>query len=79
MAVQPGVGQVGGQTFSVLRSIQSLLKQMAEGGIDAAGTVIKELLQNADDAGATELSLFLDERHLPGGLDPAYSDLLVPA
>lgn len=79
MAVQPGVGQVGGQTFSVLRSIQKLLEQMAENGIDTAGTVIKELLQNADDAGATELSVILDERQLPRGLDPNYSELFAPA
>lgn len=79
MGIRPKVGEVGGQTFSVLRSIQSLLNQMAEGGIDTAGTVIKELLQNADDAGATELSVLLDERQLPGGPDERYEALYSPA
>jgi hypothetical protein len=58
----PEIGQKAGQQFPVLKSIQTFLKQMAEGGARPSPTVLKELLQNADDAGATELAIILDER-----------------
>jgi len=35
---------------------------MSEGGARAAATVIKELLQNVDDAGVTDVIVNLDER-----------------
>src|SRR5438445_1589426 len=79
MPVNPGVGSAGGQQYPVLRSIQKFLQQMAEGGARAAPTVIKELLQNADDAGASEVVVLLDERPEPGYLPPDYADLFGPA
>lgn len=62
---RPEIGQKGGQEYPVLKSIQSFLKQMAKGGARPAPTVLKELLQNADDAGATEFAIILDERDIP--------------
>src|SRR3989441_9423539 len=79
MPVNPGVGSAGGQKYPVLRSIEKFLQQMAEGGARAAPTVIKELLQNADDAGASEVVVLLDERPAPGYLAPNYADLFGPA
>ncbi len=78
--VRPDVGSKGGQQYPVLRSIQKFLQQMAEGGARAAPTVIKELLQNADDADATEFAVILDEREPPAQLmQGAYAELLSPA
>jgi len=79
MALKPTVGVAGGQEYPVLRSIQKFLQQMAEGGARAAPTVIKELLQNADDAGAKELVVVLDERPPPAQLPPDFADLFGPA
>lgn len=82
MSLKPELGRRGGQQYPVLRSIQKFLQQMAEGGARAAPTVIKELLQNADDAGATELAVVLDEREPPAELRAQaapYADLLGPA
>ena len=56
------IGQAGGQQFDVARAIRNFLQQMAEGNIDLGAAVIKELLQNADDAEATEVNVVLDER-----------------
>ena len=45
MAIKPGIGQGGGQKYEIVRAIETFLGQMAEGGIDLAAAVIKELLQ----------------------------------
>ena len=63
----------------MLRSIQTFLKQMAEGSARPAPMVLKELLQNADDAGATELSVILDQRNPRDGISPEYAALCQPA
>ena len=60
MLLKPEIGHKGGQEFPIVRSIQTFLGQMAEGGAQPGTAVLKELLQNADDAGATELSVVLD-------------------
>jgi len=63
MPLTPGVGSPGGQRYDVARAIRTFLEQMAGGGgFSFGGAVIKELIQNADDAGATELVVALDER-----------------
>jgi len=79
MAIIPGIGSHGGQQYDIVRAIQTFLGQMAEGGIGVAAAVIKELLQNADDAGATEVSVILDERPPPPDFPSDYRPLLVPA
>lgn len=79
MPANPDIGRPGGQRYSVLRSIQTFLQQMAEGGARTAPTVIKELLQNADDAGASEVGVILDERQVPDHLPENYADLLAPS
>lgn len=79
MSVRPGVGREGGQEYPVLRSIQTFLNQMAEGGARAAPTVLKELLQNADDAGATEMHVLVDERCPSRDLPQEYARLFGPA
>ena len=48
------IGRAGGQQYDVAKAIRSSLQQMAEGNIDFGAAVIKELLQNADDAKATK-------------------------
>ena len=64
MPLTPAVGQPGGQWYDVARAIRTFLEQMAGGGgFSFGGAVIKELIQNADDAGATELVVALDERN----------------
>jgi hypothetical protein len=79
MAVNPGIGESAGQHYDIVRAIQTFLGQMAEGGISVAAAVIKELLQNADDAEATEVSVILDERLPPASLPEDYRPLLSPA
>lgn len=79
MAINPNIGEAGGQEYPVLRSIQTFLRQMAEGSARPAPMVLKELLQNADDAGATEMSVILDERIPHDGLAPDYAALCQPA
>jgi hypothetical protein len=74
----PEIGKAGGQEFSIVRSIRTFLEQMAEGSASPAPTVLKELLQNADDAGATEIEITLDVRAIPKQGTP-YDLLLVPS
>lgn len=74
----PEIGKPGGQEFSIVRSIRTFLEQMAEGSARPAPTVLKELLQNADDAGATEIEITLDVRALPKQGTP-YDLLLEPS
>ena len=50
MPVRPEIGQRGGQVFQVLESIRTTVADMGGGGGRVACTVLKELLQNADDA-----------------------------
>ena len=64
MPLKPAVGSPGGQRYDVARAIRTFLEQMASGGgFSFGGAVIKELIQNADDAGASELVVALDERN----------------
>src|SRR5262245_25130958 len=80
MAIRdPGFGDRGGQHYDIFRAIQNFLGQMAEGGIGIASAVIKELLQNADDAGASEVTVILDERVPPRNFPEEYGPLLGPA
>jgi hypothetical protein len=80
MPLKPSVGEEGGQKYPVLKSIQTFLNQMmAEQGARAASTVIKEILQNADDAGASELAVILDERQPPSRFHDDYTGLVGPA
>ncbi len=74
----PEIGKAGGQEFSIVRSIRTFLEQMAEGSARPAPTVLKELLQNADDAGATEIEITLDTRSLAKQGTP-YDLLLRPS
>lgn len=74
----PEIGKAGGQEFSIVRSIRTFLEQMAEGSARPAPTVLKELLQNADDAGATEIEITLDVRALQKQGTP-YDILLEPS
>jgi hypothetical protein len=81
MPANPAVGRAGGQEYDVARAIRTFLEQMAGGGISFGAAVIKELIQNADDAGASELVLTLDERSpadLPAECN-GYGPLLEPA
>ena len=79
MAVRPNIGEKGGQEYPVLRSIQTFLNQMAEGSTRPAPMVLKELLQNADDAGATEITVILDQRTPRAGLSAEYAALCEPS
>jgi hypothetical protein len=79
MPLKIEIGTAGGQEYPVLRSIQSFLGQMAERGARLAPLVLKELLQNADDAGATEVAVILDERTPRAGLAKEYEVLCEPA
>ena len=64
MPLKPAVGSPGGQRYDVAHAIRTFLEQMAGGGgFSFGGAVIKELIQNADDAGASELVVALDERN----------------
>ena len=82
MPLKPAVGRPGGQRYDVARAIRTFLEQMAGGaGFSFGGAVVKELIQNADDAGASDLVVALDERN-GEGLPPecsAYGPLLQPA
>src|ERR1044072_6950264 len=74
------IGTVGGQHYNIVRAIHTFLAQMGtEIGFRSGPAVIKELIQNADDAGASELSVVLDERISPAGLPPEYDSLAGPA
>lgn len=58
-----------GQKVDLTRRIREVLLNYPEGT-----TVLKELIQNADDAGATKVSLCLDRRS--HGVDSLLSDTL---
>src|SRR5687767_5885899 len=82
MPITPAVGRPSGQTYPVARAIRTFLEQTAGGvGFSFGGAVIKELIQNADDAGASALVVALDERNgddLPPGCQE-FRPLLQPA
>ena len=73
------IGRAGGQQYDVAAAIRSFLQQMAEGNIDLGAAVIKELLQNADDANATEVGVILDERSIPTIDDSRFAPIQVPS
>ena len=75
---KPEIGKPGGQESSIVRFIRTFLGNMAEANERPGATVLKELLQNADDAGATEIEITLDVRPLPKQETP-YDLLLVPS
>lgn len=75
----PGIGERGGQEYPLVKSISGILNGMADGGIEVEAAVIKELLQNADDAEASEVSVILDERVPPRDLPAEYLRLICPA
>lgn len=79
MAIKPVIGQAKGPQYDVAKAINNFLGQMAERGIILGEAVIKELMQNADDAGATEMSILLDDRPAPAGFDDGYKRLALPA
>lgn len=73
------IGKAGGPQYNVARAIKSFLDQMAEKNIILGAAVIKELMQNADDARATEISVILDERVIPEAFEKDFRQLLQPA
>ena len=82
MNFKPDIGTEGGQPFQVLDSIRTTVSEMGGGGGRVACTVLKELLQKADDAEVTEVSILLNERN--GGppelkLCPQFAPLCTPA
>ncbi len=80
MPTRPPIGEQGGQAYDVARAIRNFLRQMAEGRTRLAPAVIKELIQNADDAGADSMDVILDERVPPSGTPhEEYEDLCGPA
>lgn len=80
MIASPPIGSVGGQRYDIARAIRTFLAQMgAEQGFRCGAAVIKELLQNADDADASELRVILDERIPPKDFPEEYKSLLGPA
>lgn len=79
MLLKPDIGKAKGQQYDLPSAIRSFLRQMAEHGTTLASAVIKELIQNADDAGATELSVILDERTPPQDFGEIYHRILLPA
>lgn len=79
MPILPEIGQRGGQEYDVARAIRSFLQQMAEGATRIAPAVMKELIQNADDAGADLVWVVLDERLATNELSGDYSPLCCPA
>ena len=64
------------QTLDLVRQLQLIIRDYPEGP-----TILNELIQNADDAGAERIQFVLDERLLPskGLSDPAFSQLLGPS
>lgn len=79
MTVHPVVGQKGGQEYNVPNAIRNFLGQMMEGETRVAPAVIKELIQNADDAGADSIWVVLDERVSPENISGELSRLYGPA
>lgn len=80
MITGPPIGSVGGQRYDIARAIGTWLRQMsAEQGFRCGPAVIKELIQNADDAGASELRVILDERIAPPEFPAEYKSLVGPA
>src|ERR1041384_898058 len=80
MIESPPIGSGGGQRFNEARAIRTILSQMgAEPGFSCGPAVIKELIQNADDPGASELTIVLDERTAPQGFPQEYQSLIGPA
>lgn len=77
--LKPDIGKARGPEYDVAKAIQSFLGQMAEGGIQLGDAVIKELIQNADDAGATEISVVLDERIAPEGFGNEFKKITAQA
>jgi len=73
------IGEKSGQEYDVAAAIKTFLGQMSEGGIDIAAAIIKELLQNADDAQATTVSVILDERTAPSSLPEKFCPIQSPA
>jgi hypothetical protein len=74
------LGEKSGQEYDVAAGIKTFLGQMSEGGIDIAAAIIKELLQNADDAQATEVTVVLDERtRIPELPAEEYKRIIAPA
>lgn len=62
MSLDPIIGEESGQDYDVAQAIRTFLNQMSEGVFNLSSAVIKELLQNSDDAEATEVVVILDER-----------------
>ncbi len=79
MPLEPQIGKAAGQVYNIERAFGTFLGQMAESGASLASMVLKELLQNADDAGATEMSVMLDQRPLHAGLPQELLSLCGPA
>lgn len=79
MSVKPDIGKAAGQVYNIERAFGTFLGQMAESGASLASMVLKELLQNADDAGATEMSVMLDQRPPYVDLPPEFASLCGPA
>lgn len=78
MTTRWNIGQEAGQRYDVADAIRTFLKQMAEHTSRVVPAVVKELLQNADDAGATRLDFLLDERHPPEDIQPGQEALFLP-
>lgn len=57
-------GREGGQKYDLPKAIRNILGQMGQ-NTPIGTALIKELMQNADDAQADELHLYLDERTPP--------------
>lgn len=74
MSDKPLIGSAGGPQFDIANAIKTFLGTMAEGSPPLPPAIIKELLQNADDAGATELSVILDERKPPSDMGKRAGD-----
>jgi hypothetical protein len=80
MVASPAIGSEGGQRYDIARAIRTFLGQMAaEPGFGCGAAVIKELIQNADDAAASELCVVLDERSVPPEFPVEYHSLVGPA
>ncbi|MEQ8225403.1 MAG: hypothetical protein ABRQ37_23995, partial [Candidatus Eremiobacterota bacterium] len=79
MPIKPSVGKPGGQRSNIDKNIKNILEQMKEGGLKLPSAVIKELLQNADDSEATEVTVILDERIPHENIAQEYRILCGPA